>query len=67
MNNLYELNSAYLSLLQEVRDYAEEHNGEISNELSIRLDAVELARDVKIENTLGYWKNENAIADTIAR
>lgn len=62
MSNLYEINSAYLSLLNEVRDYAESNNGEISNDLSIRLDAMELARDLKIEATMCYYKNENSLA-----
>src|SRR5271157_4631941 len=64
---LYELNSAYQNLLAEVRAYAEEHGGEITPEMGMQLDAVEMSRDAKIEANLRYWKNENAIAETIDR
>jgi hypothetical protein len=59
---LYELNAAYQHLLDECREYASEHEGEIPNDLAMRLEAVELARDEKIENTVRYYKNENAMA-----
>ena len=64
-DSLYDINQAWLSLLDEVREYASEHDGEISNELSIRLDAMEMTRDVKIENCLRYYKNENATAEML--
>lgn len=59
---LYELDQAYQHLLDECREYASEHDGEIEAGLSMRLEAVEMAREVKIENTLKYYKNENAVA-----
>ena len=67
MESLYEVNSEYNALLQQCRDYAEENNGELSPELSDKLKVVEMAREVKIENTLRYYKNEEAKAELIAR
>jgi hypothetical protein len=59
---LWEIDSVYQQLLDECREYAADHEGEISADLSMRLDAVEMTRDLKIENTLRYFKNENAVA-----
>jgi hypothetical protein len=59
---LYEIDSIYGQLLADCRASAEENNGEIAPDLAMRLDAVEMQRDIKIENTLKYQKNESAIA-----
>ena len=59
---LYEIDSAYNALLAECLESAEQNNGEIDPALAARLDAVEMSRDVKIDNTLRYQKNENAMA-----
>jgi hypothetical protein len=63
--NLYFINSVYEQIIQQCREYAEEHEGEISSELSEQLDMVVLDKETKIENTIMYYKNESAIAAMI--
>jgi Siphovirus Gp157 len=63
--NLYEINSEYRAVLERCSQYAEDNLGEISPELSSELDAIEMERDKKIENTLLYYKNEIATAEAI--
>jgi hypothetical protein len=60
--SLYEIDSIYGQLLAECRESAEQNNGEISPDLAMRFEAVEMQRDIKIENTLKYQKNESGVA-----
>ena len=62
---LYDVDRDYNALLVECRESAEQNNGEIDPALAARLDAIEMQRDVKIENTLRYHKNENAVANML--
>lgn len=59
---LYEIDSTYNALLNECRESAEQNSGEIDPALAWRLEAIEMTRDIKIEHTLRYQKNENAVA-----
>lgn len=63
--NLYEINSKYHEVLAIAEAYAEDHEGEITPEMSDMLEAVSGERLEKIEACLKYYKNENAQADMI--
>jgi hypothetical protein len=59
---LFELDAAYQDTLNKCCESAEANQGVIEPNLALQLEAVEMARDVKIENTLKFYKNENAVA-----
>jgi hypothetical protein len=59
---LFDIDSAYQDTLNKCCASAEENQGVIEPNLALQLEAVEMQRDVKIENTLKFYKNENAIA-----
>jgi phage host-nuclease inhibitor protein Gam len=63
--NLYEIDSKYQEVLAQIEQYAEEHDGEITNEQAALLEAVSGERSAKIENCLKYFKNETAKAEMI--
>ena len=65
--NLYEINSEYRAILDKCLEFAEQNSGEIPQEFSDKLDAIEMDRDKKIENCLLYYKNEKAMAEAIKR
>jgi hypothetical protein len=63
--NLYEIDSKYQEVLSQIEQYAEEHDGEITDEQANLLEAVSGERNSKIENCLKYFKNETAKAEMI--
>jgi hypothetical protein len=64
-NALYEIDGMYQSYLAQAKEEAEQNEGVIPDDLAAKLDAMEMTRDVKIENSVKYYKNENAIADML--
>jgi len=65
--NLYEINADYEKVINDCRVYAEEHDGEISPELTVKLEHYEMERTKKIENVMLYHKNENAKYESIQK
>lgn len=65
MMTLYEINQRYEQVLAEAMTEAEEHDGEIPNDLAIRLDVLEEEADKKIANCGRYYKNRLAEAEAI--
>lgn len=63
--NLYEIDIAYRMVLEKAKAAAEENEGIIPDDLSMELDAIEMTRDLKIENIVKAYKNEIALADMI--
>ena len=63
---LYDIDERYKLLLAQAKDEAERNEGIIPDTLSDQLDALEMTRDIKIENSIKYYKNESAVADMIA-
>jgi hypothetical protein len=63
--NLYEIDQAYRAAQDRADAWAAEHAGEMLPEHWQELDALEMDRDAKIQNSIRYYKNENAIADMI--
>jgi len=62
---LYEIDQAYQSAQDRADQYAAEHNGEMLPEHYQALDALEMTRDIKIENSIKYIKNQKAMAEMI--
>jgi hypothetical protein len=63
--NLYNIDDDYKNLLEHICNYAEENGGEVEPHLVEELAKVKLERDVKIENTIKYYKNELSAAEAI--
>jgi hypothetical protein len=59
------LNVELENVISECRSYAEEHEGEITSELSDKLNNIQMERDEKIENVVMYYKNEDAMSASI--
>lgn len=64
-DNLYEIDGMYQQALAEAKEQAEQNEGVIPDDLAMKLDALEMTRDIKIENSIKYYKNENAVADML--
>ena len=65
MESLYEIDQQYKLLFDQAKAEAEENNGQIPDDLAAKLDAVEMTREIKIENCIKYYKNESALANMI--
>ena len=65
METLYEIDQQYKALLDQANAEAEENNGQMPDDLAAKLDAVEMTREMKIENCIKYYKNESALANMI--
>ena len=63
--SLYEIDQAYQLAQGRADTYAAEHDGEMLPEHWQELDALEMSRDAKIENSIKWYKNELALADMI--
>lgn len=63
--NLYEINSAYQEALNEAMEAAEQNDGLIPDDLDDELEEIGIEREQKIQSCIGYYKNENAIADML--
>jgi hypothetical protein len=64
--NLYEINEQYQDILAAAMAAAEDNEGVIPDDLAAKLDAVEISRDLKLENCVKYYKNELAMAEVVA-
>jgi hypothetical protein len=62
---LWEIDAAYQSAQDRADEWAAEHNGEILPEHDMVLTALEMTREVKLENSIKYYKNQLAIAEMI--
>lgn len=63
--NLYEIKRAYEDAVTNAMCYAEENNGELSEEIEKELTKLELDMSEKIENTALYIKNLSALSESI--
>jgi hypothetical protein len=63
--NLYQLTTEYESLMSEAQEYAAEHEGEIYPDLAAKIDALELTREQKIENSIRWYKSQKALTEMI--
>lgn len=63
--NLYDINSELESVMAEAMSVAEENEGVIPNDLSERIDTLEMQRDEKIANCARYYKNRASEADAV--
>jgi len=63
--SLYKIDESYNNVLAEALQIAEENNGVVPDDLAAKLDALEMARDIKIENCVKFYKNETALAAMI--
>lgn len=63
--NLYTINAAYQEALNKAMEAAEQNEGVIPDNLDIELEQIGLKREEKIQASIGYYKNENAIADML--
>ena len=66
MRPLYEVSMDLQAVMAEARAYAEEHDGELSNDLSDLIDSMNLERDQKIKNVALYIKNKKAESTMIS-
>jgi hypothetical protein len=62
---LYDINEMYAKCLDEANAYGEEHGGETDPALEMKLEALGMARESKIENCLRYIKNISAEAEAV--
>jgi hypothetical protein len=63
--NLYEVSQSITALIDAAYSYAEQHNGDIPEDLSMRIDALEMVREDKINNILKLYKNNEAMSEMI--
>ena len=64
--NLYTINANLQRLLSDAQTYAEEHEGELPNDLAAQIESVELSKEEKLENCLRYAKNERALSEMVS-
>jgi hypothetical protein len=62
---LYEIDQAYQAAQDRADEYAAEHGGEMLPEHDMALTALEMTRDMKIETTIKFYKNQIALADMV--
>lgn len=62
---LYEVDVRLEELMNEAETYAAEHEGEIPTDLSMRIDGLELAREMKLRNCARFVKNLKAERDAV--
>ena len=65
MKSLYEIKQSIIDALDNATRHAEENDGEITEEMSKELDALEIAKEKKIGNICRYYKSLNAEAEMI--
>jgi hypothetical protein len=62
---LYEIHSALQIAIARAEEFAEAHEGEISERIAKELDAIEMLRDEKIGNVARLYKNIEAEAEAV--
>lgn len=62
---LYEVSAMYQKCLDEANDYAQMNNGDTDPALEAKLEALGMAKDAKVENTIRYIKNRRAESEAI--
>lgn len=65
MRSLYEISEELLNAMHEAELEAEQNEGEISEILNIKLDALEVERELKIGNICRFYKSLLAEADMV--
>lgn len=63
--NLYELDEEIKAMQHAIELHAIETGGEIPDDLDARLESLQIEKERKISNLVRWYKNEDAIADTI--
>jgi len=65
MRSLYEISEDLLKAMQEAETEAQENDGEISEILNAKLDALEVEKELKIGNVCRFYKSLLAEADMV--
>ena len=65
MRSLYEISEELLNAMREAEAEAEQNEGEISEILNVKLDALEVEKELKIGNVCRFYKSLLAEADMV--
>lgn len=63
--SLFDLDRMYQEVIDRIDDYAEEHDGEVPDDLAAALGELEMERSAKIANTCRYIKSLAAEGDAL--
>lgn len=66
MKTLYEISAELEALMAQAAVYAAEHEGELPEDISDQLEALEMTREAKLGNVARYVKNLKAEAEMLA-